>query len=188
MMKKLFIFVICCMLCSLSALAKTDYSVLYENAQVADFEFMHGVDPFQIEEYYKYAWAPYPLLRTSSTLYFKNLTIPPGYYLLTQRKYKGEDWILFKEAGKVKFIIPVVETQFVAEDFYKTKIPIQKKTKWQTFCKNISDFMYKSVFRKSQKVPPPNAYIQSMQVEGNFFLIILYFGNTAYYTIFKNSK
>lgn len=170
-----------------TTLAKTDYGMLYENAQKADFEFMNGIDPFQIEEYYKYAWAPYPLIRTSSVLYFKDIKIEPGYYLLTHRNYKGADWLLFKEAGKVKYIIPVVETQFVPETFYKTRIPIPKQTKWQKFCKNFSNGFY-TLFKKSKKQPPPKAYIETKEVQGNYHLIILYFGSTAYYAVFRNSQ
>ena len=54
------------------AYAATDYATLYEKAQVPDFELVFNIDPYQNEDYQKYAYAPYPLFRLSSTVYFKN--------------------------------------------------------------------------------------------------------------------
>ena len=117
-MKKLWSLIfICLIFCSLKSYAATDYATLYEKAQVPDFELVHNLDPYQNEDYQKYAYAPYPLFRLSSTVYFKNQTVPAGYYILTPRVMKDRDYVFFKEAGKVKYIIPVVKKELVPVDF-----------------------------------------------------------------------
>ena len=118
-------------LINLPAFAQSDYATLYQNSHVADFKLVHDIDPYQNEDYQKYAWSPYPLFRLASDVYFKGQTIPAGYYILTPREMYGNPYVFFKEAGKVKFIIPVVKKELVPVDFYHSNLPSPKYTKWQ---------------------------------------------------------
>ncbi len=170
------------------ALADTDYAKLYESAQVPDFELVHNIDPYQNEDYQKYAWSPFPLFRLSSDVYFKNQTIPAGYYILTPRVIKGRDYVLFKEAGKVSYIIPVVKKELVPVDFYHNNLPKPKYTKWQKFCKNVRDGFYTIFRNSSKKSPPPQSYIITENIEGDMYLIVIYYGETKYYIVFKSNK
>lgn len=173
---------------SLKAHADTDYATLYKNTNSADFELVHGIDPFQNEDYQKYAWSPFQLFRLSSDVYFKGQTIPPGYYILTPRNMNGRDYVFFKEAGSVKYIIPVVKKELVPIDFYHRNLPEPKYTKWQGFCKKTRDNFY-TVFRNSsKKSPPPNSYVVSEIIEGNMYLIVVYYGESKYYLVFKSDK
>ena len=101
---------------------------------------------------------------------------------------KDRDYVFFKEAGKVKYIIPVVKKELVPVDFYHNNLPTPKLTKWQGFCKKVRDGFY-TVFRNSsRKAPPPNSYIITENIEGNMYLIVLYYGDVKYYMVFKSNK
>ncbi len=189
MMKKFFIvFTVLLSLCAKQSFADTDYARLYQNVQVPDFELVHNLDPFQNEDYQKYAWSPFPLFRLSSDVYFKNQTIPAGYYILTPRTMKGRDYVFFKEAGKVKYIIPVVKKEIVPIDFYHANLPTPKYTKWQKFCKSTRDGFYTIFRNSSKKAPPPQSYIVTENIEGNMYLIVVYYGQEKSYLVFKSQK
>lgn len=172
----------------LGAYAETEYAKLYEQAQTPNFELVFNIDPYQNEDYQKYAYAPYPLFRLSSDVYFKKQTVPAGYYILTPREMKGNEYIFFKEAGKVKYIIPVVKKELVPVDFYHNNLPTPKYTKWQKFCKGTSEKFYKIFKNSSKKAPPPKSYVITENIEGNMYLIVLYYGEHKYYMVFKSYK
>ncbi len=168
--------------------ASESYPELYKNAQPADFELINGIDPYQNEDYYKYAYAPYPLFRLSLDLKFKNITIPAGYYILTPRNMHDRDFVFFKENGKVKYIIPVVKKEVVEPGFFDTNIPTPQLTKWQTFCKNTREGFYKLFKNSSKKAPPPQSFIRTEYIEGNMYLIILYYGSFKYHLVFRSGN
>ena len=97
--------------------SQAEYEQIYRDLEVPTFSFIHGVDPDQYYDMKDKAWSPYPLMRLNSPIYFKSITIEPGYYLLTPRQYKGDWFILFKEAGKVKYTIPVFEKNYTSPDY-----------------------------------------------------------------------
>ena len=97
-MRKLILFYTLVTLFFSSAVYAQDYDSMYESAQPFGSKLYNNIDPFEDEDSIKYAYSPYPLFRTSATLYFKDNVIEPGYYSLTPRKLKGEDYILFKQA------------------------------------------------------------------------------------------
>ena len=168
----------------MKAFADPDYEILYAQAQEADFKFMHDVDPYQDEDNFKYEWSPYLLFRSSSTLTFKSSTIPAGYYPLTPREHKGKFWILFKERGKVVYTIPVLETQVVPPDFYKTHVPKPKKSGWRKLGDGIGQVFY-TIFKSSKKQNPPQSFIEFERYEGNHYLIKYYYDKTVYITLFR---
>lgn len=186
MKKFLVLFIILIFSRSLSVASIDDYDSLYNQAQLSTVKLMHNLDPYQDEDYQKYIWSPYPLFRTCSYLYFKDLSVSPGYYLLTPRQFKGNDYVLFKTNGKVQFIVPVVKIESVPEDFYKNNFPIPKKTKFEKFCKSTGDFIYKHL-KSSRRVPPPQAFVDASD-EGNYFVIKLYYGDKCYVMAFRKYK
>ena len=188
-MKKLLFGLILLFIASATAtFAKTDYAKLYEETQKPDFELVHNLDPYQNEDYQKYAWAPFPLFRLSSDVHFKGQTVPAGYYILSPRTMKGNDYVFFKEAGIVKYIIPVAKKEAVPIDFYHNNLPQPKYTKWQKFCKKTSEGFHKLFKNSSKRVPPPNSYVVTEIIEGNMYLIVVYYGETKYYLVFKSQK
>ena len=191
-MKKLFsllaiLFCVFCYSCT-TVKAETNYAELYQKTNPADFELVHNIDPYQNEDYQKYAWSPFPLFRLSSDLYFKGQTIPAGYYILTPRNMNGRDYVFFKEAGKVKYIIPVVKKELVPVGFYHNNIPEPKYTKWQSFCKIVREGFYKIFRNSSRKAPPPSSYITTEAIDRNMCLIAIYYGESKYYLVFKTVK
>ena len=185
-MKKIFILLLILGLAQNSFAAK-DYEQLYNEAEVPQIKLMHNLDPYQNEDYFNYAWSPYPLFRTATTLYFKDITIPPGYYLLAARNIKDKDYIFFKENGKVKFIIPVIETDIVLEETVKQKIPEQKLTTTKKMRKKITHFL-DNLFENTKKIDPPTSFIQAQQLDNNFIEIVYYFGNQKYTMYFRTSS
>lgn len=181
------IFLIVFVLSTQSVSAKADYETLYNEAEVPKIKLMHDLDPYQAEDYLTYAYAPFALFRTASYLYFKEITIPPGYYLLAARTIKGKDYVFFKEAGKVKYIIPVMETDVVLEDFYKRMMPVPEKTKWQKFKQGVGN-AFSKIGRDSKRQPPPNSYIEAQRLDANFYQVIYYYGNKKYTMYFRTSS
>ncbi|MBQ2871926.1 hypothetical protein IJE86_09500 [bacterium] len=186
-MRKLIITLLGIFLSTQSVLAAKDYEKLYNEAEVPKIKLMHNLDPYQNEDYYNYTWAPYPLFRTATALYFKDITIPPGYYLLAARTIKDKDYIFFKESGKVKFIIPVIETDIVLEDSYQRKMPTPKLTKTENVKKKIASF-FKNHMSNSKKQDPPSSFIQAQKLDENFHEIIYYYGNKKYTMYFRTSS
>jgi len=162
----------------------TDWQDLYEQQQSADFEYIFGIDPYQNEEYKKYMYSPYPLFRLGVTLIFKNITINPGYYHLTPREKNGKTWILFKENGRVSYIIPSYNEDIVADSFWEEKLPHPKLNAYEKLRKNTTNFIGKKFGSKNQRTPIPNAYIE-FDDKGDYYNMILYYGNKKYYLIFK---
>ena len=168
------------------ALAQDDYYSAYENLQPADFEYIYGIDPYQAEDYKTYMVSPYPLLRTGVDFRFKNIVIPEGYYLLTPREKGGRDYVLFKQNGRVSYIIPVWKKQPVTKAFYKQNVPVVKKTLWQKVCKKSSDAVGR-ISKDSKRKALPDAYIDVNEIGQDFYEVVLYYGAWEYHLIFKKS-
>ena len=66
-----------------------NYPQIYNDLQVPTFSYLHDIDPDQYYDMKDTSWSVYPLLRLISPIYFKNITIEPGYYLLTPREHQG---------------------------------------------------------------------------------------------------
>lgn len=169
---------------NLSFSAEPDYRQLYLNMQVPTFSYIHGIDPEQYYDNKTSTWSPYPLFRLSSPLYFKTITIVPGYYLLTPRTFKGDDYVLFKENGVIKYTIPVYKKELVPEGFYDSHIPKPKLTKTQRMNQAFFRWVGKH-FKRAQKKPTPQAYIETNDLDNKFVSIIIYYGPYRYYMIFR---
>ena len=167
--------------------SQADYEQAYRDMPVPDFSFVHGVDPDQYYDMKDTMWSPYPLMRLNSPLYFKTITIEPGYYLLTPRKYKDNWYILFKEAGAIKYTIPVFDKSFTPEFYYRDNLreaDMSRSARWQV---KFLDAWGKYV-RKSKRKPPTKCNVELTDLDNNFLLLELYYGPHKYSTIFRVEK
>lgn len=164
-----------------------DYEQAYRDMQVPTFSFVHGVDPDQYYDMKDTTWSPYPLLRLNSPLYFKTITVEPGYYLLTPREYKGDWYILFKEAGAVKYTIPVFDKSFTPATYYRDnlkELDMKKSARWQIKFLNA----WGKYIRKSKRRPAIKCNIELTDLDNNFLLLDLYYDAHKYSTIFRIEK
>lgn len=166
---------------------ETDYQQIYIDMPVPSFNYVHGVDPGELYDTQSAAWSPYPLFRLTTPIYFKNIIVDSGYYLLTPREYKGNWYILFKESGRVKYIIPTYKREIVPEMFYNENLPKPKLTGSQRFHIKALDLVGR-VFPSSKRKPAPQAYLESTDLENNFLSLVIYWGSHRYYTIFRTIR
>lgn len=185
-MKK-FLLILSIMLFGLCACADSEHEQIYRDLEVPDFSYIHDIDPGEMYDVQNTSWSPYPLFRLTSPLYFKSITIEPGYYLLTPREHEGNWYILFKEAGSIKYIIPVYNKEIVPMGFYDANLPKAKLTPSQKFQVKLYDFVGKYV-KSSQRKPAPDTYLETTDLENNFISIVLYWGNYRYYMILRTIK
>lgn len=166
---------------------KTDYVALYENAQPYHTTFFNNVDPYQDEDSLKYAWSPYPLFRTSEDLYFKNLyKIEAGYYLLTPRKLEDKYYVLFKQNGKVKFIIPTVKVTQTPVNFYPQNTPRKKETFWNKMGQKLADAA-NGVCKDNKRQKPPQSLLKLENLKP-YYVLHFYYGDKCYIMVFKNTN
>lgn len=165
-----------------------DFQKIYDELEPANFEYIFGIDPYQAEEYTKYMFSPYPLLRTGVNFIFKETIIPPGYYLLTPRKYEGRTYVLFKEQGRVKYMIPAYNVDLTTEEFYDENIPKPKMSKWKKVKTGIADTIGTMFPKKTQRMPIPKSYMEINDIDGEFYQVILYYETKKYFLIFKQER
>ena len=163
-----------------------DYAQIYNSLEVPTFSYLHDIDPEQYYDLKDATWSVYPLLRLISPIYFKTITIEPGYYLLTPREHEGNWFILFKQNGVVKYIIPVYERDYTPEMFYDEHIPKPKYTFAQKVHMGFLDFIgnLKSTKRKT----PVQTYLEVNDLENYFISIVIYYGSHQYFTIFRSIR
>jgi len=164
--------------------SEPDYRQIYMDMQVPTFSYIHGVDPGQYFDNKDATYSTYPLFRLSSPLYFKTMTIASGYYLLTPVKYKGDDFLLFKDNGMVKYIVPVYKKEFVPEGFYEAHLPKPRLTPTQKLSKACYTFVGKH-FKSAKRTPPKQTYLEVNDLDNKFICIIVYYGPYRYYTLLR---
>jgi len=163
-----------------------DYASIYNSLQPADFSYQHNIDPDQYYDMKDAAWAPYPLLRLNSPIYFKNQLIEPGYYLLTPREHAGKWYLLFKQNGLVTNIIPVYDRSITPEFFYDKHLPKPKLTKAQKI--HMGTLSAFGKLKSSKRKDPIKCYMEINDLENYFVSIIIYYGNHKYSTILRTIK
>ena len=184
-MKKLFIYIL--FLIGLPVFAEYDFgkiSQTYRELEVPNFTYIHDLDPEEYVDTQNASWSPYSLFRLTAPLYFKTITIQPGYYLLTPREHEGNYYMLFKQNGKIKYIIPVYDKEIVELDFYKNHLPEEKTTWSQKQHLRLLKFVGK--FRSSQRPEMPKTYLEAEDLDDNFIVIALYWGDYKYYMILRS--
>ena len=163
-----------------------DFDKIYSELPEADFDYIFGIDPHQADDYTIYMRSPYPLFRSGVDLIFKSKKIPPGYYLLTPREKNGKTWILFKENGRISYVIPVYNEDIVPETFWEEKIPHPKENFGQKVNKKVMGFIGTKFGKKNQRTPIPQAYVEFNDA-GIYWDMVLYYGMKKYYLLFKKS-
>lgn len=167
--------------------SQNDYEQAYRDMQVPTFSYVHGIDPDQYYDMKDTMWSPYPLFRLNSPLYFKTMVIPPGYYLLTPRQYKSKWYVLFKEAGTVRYAVPVFSQSYVEAGYYHThlkELDMCKSARWQIkFLNALGKYC-----RKSKRRPATQTNVELTDLDNNFILIDLYYGFYKYSMIFRTEK
>lgn len=163
-----------------------DYAGIYNSLEPATHSYMHDIDPDQYYDMKDATWAPYPLLRLNSYIYFKDRAIEPGYYLLTPREHKDKWYLLFKQNGKVMHIIPIYERDITPEFFYEKHLPQPKLTKAQKIHMGALSFLGK--FNSTKRKDPIKCYMEITDLENHFVSIVIYYGNHKYSTIFRTIK
>ncbi len=164
--------------------SELDYRQIYMNLQVPTFSYMHSIDPGQYYDNKNAAYSVYPLFRLCSPLYFKTVTIVPGYYHLTPKNHKGQEYLLFKDNGVVKYTIPVYKKELVPEGFYKTHLPKPKLNFWQKTKEGFYKFIGKHI-KSAKRKPSVETYLEVNDLDNNFISIVVYYGDYRYYTIFR---
>lgn len=163
-----------------------NYPQIYNDLELADFSYLHDIDPDQYYDMKDASWSPYPLLRLNSAIYFKGITIDPGYYLLTPREHNGKWYLLFKQNGTVSHIIPVYERDITPEFFYDKHLAKPKLTKAQKIHMGALDFLGK--FKSTKRKEPVKCYMEINDLENYFVSIVIYYGSHKYSTIFRTIK
>lgn len=166
--------------------ATKNYAQIYNDLELADFSYLHDVDPDQYYDMKDTTWSVYPLLRLNSPIYFKSITVVPGYYLLTPREHEGKWFILFKQNGQVKYIIPVYERDYTPEMFYDEHIPKPRYTWAQKVHMGFLDFI--GNFKSTKRKAPIQTYLEVNDLENYFVSIIIYYGAHKYSTIFRTIR
>ncbi|MBQ8459307.1 hypothetical protein IJ541_04305 [bacterium] len=161
-----------------------DIEQMYRDMPVPEFRYIHNIDPGEYQDTRYSTWSPYPLFRLTSPLYFKTIAIEPGYYLLTPREHDEKWYILFKEAGKIKYIVPCYKREMVPMDFYKNNLPQIKMTKIQLIREKTLKLIGKKV-NSSKRKPIPDTYLEVDDRDNNFISMIVYWGNYRYYLVLR---
>ncbi len=169
---------------NISFASETDYRQIYIDLQVPTFSYVHGIDPGQYFDMKNSAYSPYPLFRLTSPIFFKTIAISPGYYELTPVSYKGDPYLLFKEIGLVKYIIPVYKKEIVPEGFYASHIPQPRLTPVQKMSKKFYGFIG-THFAHSQRKEATKTYLEVNDLDNKFVSLVIYYGDYRYYTIFR---
>lgn len=187
-MKKLVLLLsLICFSAAANAANISNYEQIYRDMPIPTHQYIHNIDPGENYDTKDTTWSPYPLFRLVAPLYFKSIAIEPGYYALTPREYKGDWYILFKEAGKIRYIIPVYNRDIVPETFYDENLPKPKLTFTQKFHIKALDFIGKH-FKRSKRKPAPQTYLEVTDLDNNFVSLVIYYGNYRYYTIMRTIK
>lgn len=161
-----------------------DIEEQYRQMPVPEHKYMHNIDPGEYQDTMYSTWSPYPLFRLTAPLYFKTIAIEPGYYLLTPREHEGKWYILFKEAGKIKYIIPCYKQDVVPLNFYKNNLPQVKMTKVQIIREKALNFVGRNV-KSSKRQPIPDTYLEASDLDNNFISLVVYWGDFRYYFVLR---
>ena len=93
---------------------------------------------------------------------------------------------MFKQNGKVNYIIPVYERGIVPEMFYEEHIPKPKLTFAQKVHMGTLSFLGK--FKSTKRRDPVKSYMEINDLENYFVSIVIYYGNHKYSTIFRTIR
>lgn len=161
-----------------------DVEEMYRKIPVPEFKYIHDIDPGEYQDTRYSTWSPYPLFRLTAPLFFKTVVIEPGYYLLTPREHEGKWYILFKEAGRIKYIVPCYKKEMVPMNFYKDNLPQVKLTTPQKI-REVTLKLVGKFDNKAKRKPIPDTYLDAQDLDNNFISVIVYWGNYRYYMVLR---
>ena len=183
-MRKILVTLFLMMFALCAAAKEVDYEQIYRDLPVPEHKYVHNIDPGEYYDMKDTSWSPYPLFRLTGPLFFKTISIEPGYYLLTPREHEDKWYMLFKVQGKIKYIIPVYERDITPEFFYDENLPKPQLTWSQKVHINFLDFVGKH-FQNSKRKPAPQTYLEATDLDNNFLSLVVYWGAHRYYMIFR---
>ncbi len=163
----------------------TDVEDAYRKMPVPQFKYMHDIDPGEYQDTIYTTWSPYPLFRLTAPLFFKSVAIQPGYYLLTPREHEGKWYILFKEAGRVKYIVPCYKRETVPMGFYENNLPKVNMTRPQKIREEALKFIGKHK-KSAKRKPIPDTFLDAEDLDNNFISLIVYWGHYRYYFVLRS--
>jgi type II secretory pathway pseudopilin PulG len=163
----------------------TDVEEAYRKMPVPKHRYIHNIDPGEYQDTMYTTWSPYPLFRLTAPLYFKSIAIQPGYYLLTPREHEGKWYILFKEAGRIKYIIPCYKRDMVPFGFYENNLPKVKLTRPQKIREEALKWIGKHK-NSAKRKPTPDTFLDANDLDNNFISLIVYWGNYRYYFVLRS--
>lgn len=162
-----------------------DVEDAYRKMPIPEHKYVHNIDPGEYQDTMYSTWSPYPLFRLTAPLFFKSIAIQPGYYLLTPREHNGKWYILFKEAGRIKYIIPCYKREVVPYGFYENNLPKVKLTTPQKIREKALKFIGKHKDSAKRK-PIPDTFLDANDLDNNFISLIVYWGNYRYYFVLRS--
>ena len=183
-MRKILVTLFLMMFALCTAAKEVDYEQIYRDLPVPEHKYVHDIDPGEYYDMKDTSWSPYPLFRLTGPLFFKTITIEPGYYLLTPREHEGKWYMLFKVQGKIKYIIPVFERDITPEFFYDENLPKPQMTWSQKVHIKTLDWVGR-VFPSAKRKPAPQTYLEATDLDNNFLSLVVYWGAHRYYMIFR---
>jgi len=163
-----------------------DIEQMYRDMPVPEFRYVHNIDPGEYQDTRNTTWSPYPLFRLTSPLFFKSVAIQPGYYLLTPREHEGAWYMLFKEAGRIKYIVPCYKREMVPYNFYKNNLPQIKLTTAQKIREKTLLAVGKLFPSSSKREPLPDTFLEAEDLDNNFISVIVYWGDYRYYMVLRS--
>ncbi len=172
-----------------NASTKINYDLIYKETPILDFIYEESLDPQEDKDYQGLFLSPYTLIRTSYALQNKKIHLKPGYYLLKPATWAGYDFVLFKQKGKIKGVVPVYQKILINPEYtYRTpikpEIPLYKKP--FVFVQKIIAWPFKKVFKRRKPVLPPRSKFEAIEVDGNKYLEMkLYVEEYLYKILFK---
>ncbi len=190
-MKKFFIIILSFICINSLCLAqelndKPNYAEIFKNMPIIDIPYLNSEDPYEYLQYEKYIYSPYPLVKFSLKLQTPGNILKPGYYLLTPRAENGNDFVLFKQNGKIVAIIPVYEKKAVYPKAIYNQKPKPEIPLWKKPFTGLKKGAIKLMGKRKLPHPQPKYAMDSQFVDGEkYFLMTLYFEEYAYKMLFK---
>lgn len=157
-----------------------DYTNIYNSLTPINIRYDFDEDPYEIEDNQKYFISPYPLVRLSSPLKFKNIKLPEGYYLLKPMEDQGKTFVMFKQKGKIVALIPVFAKEKINILTDYPKVPEPKKPWYKKMFPHVSE----AIDNRMNGPKVPKGFVKSYDIDQNFFQMDLYFKAHAYKMIF----
>lgn len=172
-----------------AAFGKINYELIYEDMPILDFMYESGVDPEESGDYEDFIISPYVLVRLPVMLQNKKKVLYPGYYLVKPEKRDGYRFVIFKQKGRVRAIVPIYK-KYRVNPLEVFPEPEEPKHSWYVapFVKiwDAAKWPFKKLLKRRKPLKPPRAKAEFEYIEdGNFYDMKLYIEDSLYKMLFK---